>query len=78
MTDLENYKKTDFCTYQRFVKKLIYFSYDIRPDIAFVVEQLSRHNANPRKGYFQAVKKIVRYFKGIIKIKLIFGQKSVK
>lgn len=37
MSDLEDYEKTDFYTYQRLVKKLIYFLYDTRLDISFIV-----------------------------------------
>lgn len=48
--------------------------YDITPDIIFVVRQLSRHNTNLRKGYFWATKRVVRYLKGTIEIKLTFGQ----
>ena len=61
MTDLEDYEETDLCTYQRLVGKLMYLSCGTRPDIVFVVGQLSRHNTNPKKGHFRAAKKVVRY-----------------
>lgn len=52
MTDPKDYNEIDFCTYQTFVEKLIYFLCSLRPDIAFVVKQLGRHNANLRKRHF--------------------------
>lgn len=69
----KNYKEVDLCIYQRLIGKLIYLVYDTRPDIIFTVGQLSRHNADPRKRYLQAVKRVVRYLKGIINMGLIFG-----
>lgn len=51
MTDLEHYKNVNFHIYQRLIRKLIYLSCSIRPDIIFVVEQLNRYNANLRKDY---------------------------
>lgn len=38
--------------YQKLVKKLIYLSYDIKPNITFVIEQLNRNKANLRKDHF--------------------------
>lgn len=49
--DPEDYKKADLYKYQRLVKNLIYLSYDTRPDIVFVVRQLSKHNADLRKSH---------------------------
>lgn len=56
------------------ISKLIYLVYGIRPDIAFTVGQLSKHNADPKKGHLQAVKRVVRYLKGIIQMELVFGR----
>lgn len=46
------------------------------PNIAFVIKQLSKHNTNFRKSYFQTKKRIIRYLKGIMQIKLIYKQKN--
>lgn len=51
MTNPDDYEETDFCIYQRLIGKLMYLAYDMRPDIVFAVEQLSKLNANPRKGH---------------------------
>ena len=51
MTEPNNYEKVNLSKYQRLIGKLIYLAYGIRSDIAFVVDQLSRHNADPRRGH---------------------------
>lgn len=78
ITDPEDYKKVNLRIYQRLVRKLIYLLGGIRPNIVFVVRQLSRYNANPRKDYLQVAKRVVRYPKGTIKIELTFCQKSIE
>ncbi len=55
----ENYEEADLRMYQRLIDKLIYLACGTRPDIAFVVSQFSRHNADPKKGHLQAAKKVV-------------------
>lgn len=74
MTNPEDYEKADLCIYQRLIEKLMYLVCGTRPDIAFVVGQLSKHNADPRKGHLQAAKRVVRYLKGTMEMGLIFGQ----
>lgn len=51
MGDPEDYKKTDLSTYQQLIGKLIYLACDTRPNIAFVIGQFSKYNANSRKRY---------------------------
>lgn len=50
--DPKNYNETDLYIYQKIVRKLTYSLYSIKPDIAFVVGQLSRYNINLRKKHF--------------------------
>ena len=78
MSDPEDYEEADLHTYQRLVEKLMYLSCGTRPDISFVIGQLSRHNANPRKRHLQAAKRVVRYLKETIEMGLIFGQESAE
>ena len=42
MNKVHNYDKTDFKVYQCLIGKLMYLLYDIKPDIGFVVRQLSK------------------------------------
>lgn len=74
MTDSEDYEEADLHTYQRLIRKLMYLIYGTRLDIAFVVGQFSKHNADPRKGYLQVAKRVVRYLKGTMDMGLIFSQ----
>ncbi len=66
ITDLEDYKETKLREYQRLISKLIYLACGTKSDILFIVGQFSKRNINPRKGYLQAAKRVVRYLKGII------------
>ncbi len=52
----------------------MYLACGTRPDIAFAVGQLSKHNADPRKGHLQPAKRVVKYLKGTMDMGLIFGQ----
>lgn len=46
-----DYLITDMIVYQHLIRNLIYLAYGTRPDIVFVVEQLTYHNSDPRAGY---------------------------
>lgn len=52
----------------------MYLGYRTRPDIAFVVGQLSKHNADPKRGYLQAPKIVIKYLKGTMQMSLVFGR----
>lgn len=54
----------------------MYLSCGTRPDIAFAVGQLSKHNSDPRIGHIKAAKKVVYYLKGIIHLGLIYRAKA--
>lgn len=60
------------------INKLIYLACKTRPDIAFAVEQFYSHNANPKKGLLQVVKKVVWYLKGTMNLEFLYGQIIVK
>ena len=74
MPDADDYKETELLKYQRLIGKLMYLVCGTRPNIAFAVRQLGKHNADPKKGHLKAVKRVVRYLKGIMQMGLIFGQ----
>lgn len=71
----DSYEKADLGVYQRLIGKLMYLTCGIRPDIAFAVGRLSKHNADPRKGHLRAAKRVVRYLKGKIQLELVYGQR---
>ena len=74
MLDSDDYEETELLEYQRLIGKLMYLACGTRPDIAFAVGQLSKHNADPRKGHLKAAKRVVRYLKGTMQMGLMFGR----
>ncbi len=76
MTEPEDYKETDLRIYQQLVGKLMYLAFGTRPDITFVVGQLSKHNVDPGKGHLRAAKRVVWYLHGTMEMGLIFGRES--
>lgn len=76
--DTDIYKEKDLNTYRWLNGKLIYLACRIRPDIAFVISQLSRHNTDLWKDHIQADKRLFWYLKGTINLSLIYGQITEK
>ena len=74
INDSEDYEETELREYQHLISKLMYLAYGTRSDITFMVGQLSRYNADPRKGHLRVAKKVVRYLKSTIQIGLVFGK----
>lgn len=66
MLEDNDYEETDIKAYQRSIGKLIYLSCGTRPNIAFIVGQLSKRNADSRVGYLKAAKRVLKYLKGTI------------
>lgn len=56
--------------YREVVGKLQYTSQGTRPDITFAVNTVSRYLENPGKEHWSAVKRILRYLKGTLDLKL--------
>lgn len=57
--ELDNYEKAEFWPYQYFIGKLMYLTYGTRLDIVCVIKQVSRYNAELRKSYLQAARRVV-------------------
>lgn len=51
MIEHNNYEDTEIKPYQHLIGKLMYLACGIKPDIAFIVGLLNRHNADPKKGH---------------------------
>ena len=75
MNEPDDYDEADLTTYQRLIGKLIYLACGTRPDIAFAIGRLGKHNTDPRKGHLRAAKRIVRYLKGTMYLELVYGQR---
>ena len=75
MNKPNDYNEADLATYQQLIGKLIYLVCGTRPDIAFAVGRLGKHNADPCKGHLRAAKRVVCYLKGMMHLELIYGQR---
>ena len=60
-------------TYQSAVGSLMYAMLGTRPDIAFAVSVVSRYASNPTEDHWTAVKRIFRYLKGTLHLRLTFS-----
>ena len=60
--------------YQQLVGKLIYLACETRPNIAFVIKQLSRYNSDPQVSHICIIEQTLWYLKEISSIKIIWGR----
>ncbi|MBW0535557.1 hypothetical protein O181_075272 [Austropuccinia psidii MF-1] len=58
--------------YQKSIGLLNYLSQHTRPDIMFTVNQLSRYSTCPTSKHWIALKHLLRYLKGTMKLNLIY------
>ena len=63
-------KKVDPIQYQSMVGSLLHAAKTTRPDIAHAVGKVSKFSAAPTQAHLTAVKRIFRYIKGTIDLKL--------
>jgi hypothetical protein len=63
--------------YQEAVGSLLYLAQCTRPDIAFAVNDVSRFNGKHSEAHWAAVKRIFRYLKGTVNLKLIFSNRKL-
>ena len=66
LNQVEDHQQVDLTAYQWLVGKLMYLSCGTRPDIAFVVGQLSRHNSDSRARHLRIAKQVLQYLKETI------------
>ena len=74
LDQVDDHTPADMVAYQRLVGKLMYLACGTRPDIAFVVGQLSRHNSDPRIGHMRIAKQTLRYLKGTSTLGIVWGK----
>lgn len=67
-----DYEEVDIKSYQRLIGKLMYLLCSTRLDIAFAVNQLSKYNSDPRADHIKAAKKVVRYLKKMMYLRLVY------
>ena len=66
----------DPLSYRRLIGRLLYLA-STRPDISFLVQQLSPFMANPTQIHFQAAMRVLKYLKGCPSKGLIFRRDSL-
>ncbi len=76
MIEHDDYEDTEIKLYQYLIGNLIYLTCGRRPDIAFIVGLLSRHNADSKKDHLRAAKRVVRYLEGTMQLGLLYGRTS--
>lgn len=62
--------------YQELIGCLLYLSQGTRPDIAYIVNQLSRFNNKPTAQHWMAAKRVLRYLRGTQNLKLTFKKNN--
>ena len=63
-TDPKEIEEMSKKPYMEAIGSLLFASQITRPDIAFVVNQLSRFSRNPSNAHWKAVKRVMRYLEG--------------
>lgn len=58
--------------YQEIIGCLLYLSQGTRPDITYIVNSLSRYNSQPTSEHWAALKRVLRYLKATMDMKLVY------
>ena len=66
----------DITTYRSLIGSLMFLAVSTRPDIAFAVSMLSRHNCNPHPEHFVAAKRVLRYLRGTLDDGIVFRKSN--
>ena len=74
----EDSKSVDKLEYMEMLGSLMYLSTGSRPDITFVISNLSRFSKDPREIHLNALKRVFRYLKGTLDYSLKFPYESGK
>jgi hypothetical protein len=67
----DHMKNVPYC---QAIGSLMWAAVAMRPDIAFAVSLLSQFMENPREVHWEAIKRVLRYLKGMKNNKLIIGK----
>jgi hypothetical protein len=59
--------------YRETIRSLMYAALGTRPDIAFTVSFLSQFMQNPGRTHWEAMKRVLRYLKGMRDTELVLG-----
>lgn len=68
----DNCESIDPQDYQSIIGALMYLAITTRPDIQHSVAKLAQRNSNPHAEHMQAAKRILRYLRGTINLKMVY------
>jgi hypothetical protein len=71
---VEESQKMQNIPYCKAIGLLMWAALRMQPDIAFTVSLLSRFMENLGQVHWEAVKRVIRYLKGMRNIRLIYGE----
>ena len=72
----EESRPADRNMYQQIIGSLQYVANGTRPDIAFIVNALSRYNSAPTELHMTALKRVLRYLKGTQNLALTYSRET--
>lgn len=78
MNKPDDYNEVDFIIYHQLIGKLIYFAYETKPNVTFVVRKLGKYNANSYKRLFRAAQQVLCYLKKTMYLELVYVQYPYK
>jgi hypothetical protein len=64
----------DIKYYQQLINFLLFLTLVIRADICFVIIKLVRFVSNPSETYFIIIKRIFRYLKSIVYLRIVYSK----
>ena len=64
--------------YRQTTGALLHLAINTRPDIAYAVSRVCKFNANPGIQHWKAVKRILRYLAGTMRLGIVLGGESLK
>jgi len=77
-TTEEQMKEMKKIPYREAIGALNWVAVGSRPDISFAVGQLAQFMENPGRNHWEAVKRVLRYLKGMKDLKLVYGNTGDK
>ena len=72
-TTLQGRLEMEKIPYREAVGSLLWIANGTRPDVAYAVSQVARYMSNPGMEHCNAVKRILRYLKGTMDLKLTYN-----
>ena len=76
--DQEETQQLQGVPYLSAVGSIMYVAMGTRPDIAYIISKLCQHSSNPQAVHWKAIKRLLRYLKGTMNLKLTYRKTDMK